>query len=65
MKYITPYVIWANFDIDFGESQDMSANYLGVSVLEYDGVELSPYYEFLLGLKEKFPVITHRNIQQI
>lgn len=65
LKYITPYVIWANYDIDFGECEDISANYLGASVLEYAGVELSPYYQFLLRLKEEFPVITHRNIQQV
>lgn len=58
MKYITPYVIWANYDVEFPEYGDMSANYLGAAVLECAGVELPPYYKFLLQLQKSYPVIS-------
>ena len=65
LKYITPYVIWANYDVEFPEYGDMSANYLGAVLSECAGVELPPYYQFLLQLREQYPVITQRNIEEL
>lgn len=53
-----PLVIWANFelkDIDLGT---MSMNYVVPTLLDLAGVELSPYYQYLLQLKENVPVLT-------
>lgn len=65
LKYITPYVIWANYDVDFPEYGDMSINYLGAALLECAGVELPPYYKFLLQMQKQYPVITYTTINGI
>lgn len=65
LMYITPYVIWANYDVEFPEYGEMSANYLGAAVLECAGVELPPYYQFLLDLQKQYPVISRYTIDGI
>lgn len=65
IKYITPYVIWANYDVEFPEYGDMSANYLGAAVLECAGVELPDYYKYLLQLQKEHPVVTRFTIEDI
>lgn len=53
--YTTPYLIWTNYSSQ--ESQeDMSANYFGAYVASAAGLQLTPYQEFLLEMKEKIPV---------
>lgn len=64
LKYITPYVIWANYDAAFPEYGSMSANYLGAALLECAGVKLPPYYKYLLELQKKYPVITHQTVEE-
>lgn len=65
LKYITPYIIWANYDIDFPEYGDMSSNYLGAALLECAGVELPPYYKYLLLLQKQYPEISRRTIEAL
>lgn len=55
-KYQTPYLIWANYDIE-EEEKDMSANYLSSYLLKIAGLEMTGYDKFLLNLSEKVPVI--------
>lgn len=62
LQYITPYVIWANYDIDMPDYGNMSANYLGAAVLECAGAELPPYYQYLLWMQKQFPEISFRTI---
>lgn len=62
LKYITPYVIWANYEAELPEYGDISANYLGAAVLECAGVGLPPYYKFLLQLLRQYPEISWRTI---
>lgn len=64
-KYITPYVIWANYDAGFSEYGDMSANYLGAAVLECAGVDLPAYYKFLLQLQKQYPEVSFRTIDEL
>lgn len=64
LKYITPYVIWANYDVEFPEYGDMSANYLGAVVLECAGADLPPYYQYLLQLQKQYPVISYHTLQE-
>lgn len=64
-KYTTPYVIWANYDVEFPEYGDMSANYLGAAVLECAGVKLSDYYKCLLQLQKEYPVLSFRTIEEL
>lgn len=56
--YSTPYVIWANYDIEEQQDVDMSANYLSSYVLNLIGADLTGYNKYLLDLQKKLPVIT-------
>lgn len=56
--YSTPYVIWANYDIEEKQDVNMSANYLSSYVLELIGADLTGYNKYLLDLQKKLPVIT-------
>lgn len=62
-KYITNYCIWANYEVDFPEYGNISANYLGAAVLECAGVQLPPYYKYLLLLMRQYPEISYRTIE--
>ena len=56
-RYETPYLIWANYDIDAEECGKLIANYLSTLLLETAGVPLNSYYSFLGGLAEELPVM--------
>ena len=56
-QYITPFVIWANYDIEEREIERLSANYLSSLVLQTAGVQMSDYDRYLLKLSEILPVI--------
>ena len=55
--YSTPYVIWANYDIEEAEL-DMSANYLSSYVANLAGLQLTGYNKYLLDLQKTIPVIS-------
>ena len=55
--YITPYIIWTNYDSDFDEIPVTSANYLGSYMLRCAGLELTDYNKFLLNEQQKVPAI--------
>lgn len=55
--YSTPYVIWANYDIE-EEELDMSANYLSSYVMKIAGNKLTGYNKFLLEMQKELPVIS-------
>lgn len=55
--YSTPYIIWANYDIE-EEELDMSANYLSSYVMKIAGNKLTGYNKFLLELQKELPVIS-------
>ena len=55
--YATPYVIWANYDIEEQEL-DMSANYLSSYVMQLAGMKLTGYNKYLLDLQKELPVIS-------
>ena len=59
--YITPFLIWANFDIDtekYKNLTDISANYLASLVLDVANIQKTPYLEFLDEMRENIPIIT-------
>ncbi|MDE6014481.1 MAG: LTA synthase family protein [Acetatifactor sp.] len=56
--YKTPFVIWANYDIPEAEGLDISMSYLGVLLQQTAGVEMTPYFRFLAGQMEEYPVVT-------
>ncbi len=57
-RYMVPYFIWANYDIESAQNVDTSVNYLAANMLKYAGVETSAYQNFLLELEEYYPVIS-------
>lgn len=63
LRYEVPYVIWANYDIAEETGADTSVNYLGAEVLKRAGVPTSAYQNFLLELKEKYPVFSAIRVQ--
>lgn len=56
-RYITPFVIWANYDIAEAEVDKLSVNYLSSLLLEQAGVQGAPYNDYLMKLSETLPVI--------
>ena len=57
-RYQVPYLIWANYDIEEGREQNTSLNYLGAKVLELAEVPTDAYQNYLLELKQSYPVIS-------
>lgn len=66
-KYITPYVIWTNYNEQMPDYGDLNASHLGAVVCELAGAELPPYYKFILRSRDAVPVfnvfsdITYQN----
>ncbi|MBO5551230.1 MAG: LTA synthase family protein [Lachnospiraceae bacterium] len=57
-RYIVPYVIWANFDIEGRRECNMSANFLGNMTLLTAGAGLDGYRAFLNDLYSRYPVLS-------
>ena len=59
--YITPFLIWANYDIDtekYKNITDISSNYLSSLLLDVANIQKTPYLEFLDELRTEIPIIT-------
>lgn len=56
--YRTPFVIWANYDIEEQSDLDISANYLGGLLLQTAGIQGNAYFNYLDELRQEYPVIT-------
>lgn len=63
LRYITPYVIWANFDIDGATDVETSANYLSSQTLQAAGIPLSDYDNYLLELASEVPVLSNASMK--
>ncbi|MCQ2431149.1 MAG: LTA synthase family protein, partial [Clostridia bacterium] len=61
-RYITPYVLWANYDIGEAEAKDVSANYLSAVLCRTAGIPMDGYQEYLLDLCEDYPVVSARSV---
>lgn len=57
-RYIVPFVIWANYDIEEQEIERLSPNFLSSLILDVAGLEKTGYQEFLSDLSQRVPVIT-------
>lgn len=56
-RHVTPFIIWANYDIEEKYIDKLSANYLSSYVLDVAGLKLTEYNKYLLKLSETLPVI--------
>lgn len=61
-RYVTPFIIWTNYDIEENDHVRMSTNYFGSYILSIAGLELTPYNQFLLELWREIPVIGYGGI---
>jgi phosphoglycerol transferase MdoB-like AlkP superfamily enzyme len=57
-RYITRFILWANYDIPTGWVDEISMNYLSTLLLQIAGLDMTEYNEYLANLYEKLPVIT-------
>ena len=57
LRYTTPFVIWANYDIPEATLNQISANYLSTLVLQTAGLPLTQYNRSLASLYQKLPII--------
>ena len=57
LRHTTPFIIWANYDIEEKQIDKLSSNYLSSLVLKVAGVKLTEYNKYLLKLAETLPVI--------
>lgn len=58
LQRATPFLIWANFPIEEKKNVMVSMNVLGALLLDTAGVNMIPYYRFLLDLSEEVPILT-------
>ncbi|MBQ3817400.1 MAG: LTA synthase family protein, partial [Clostridia bacterium] len=56
-RHITPFIIWANYDIEEQVIDKISSNYLSSLVLKTAGLKLTEYNKYLLKLYESVPVV--------
>lgn len=57
MEFITPFMIWANYDIPEGEDVMISTNYLGMLTAKMANLPMTDYMKYLAELYEEIPVI--------
>ena len=57
-RYTVPVMLWANYDIEEGYYDRISANSLSTVLMDAAGLQKSDYQSFLSGLKDTLPVIT-------
>lgn len=62
LLYVTPFIIWANYDIDEKTDIRMSSNYLGSYILQAAGLDMAAYNQFLLNIYEEIPIIGNGGI---
>lgn len=53
-----PLLIWANYPLETRDLGTISMNYVVPTLLEIAGVQLSPYYSYILDLKEQVPILS-------
>ena len=53
----TPFIIWANFDLEDKDMGTISMNYLIPTLFETAKVPLSQYYQHMLNLMEDVPIL--------
>jgi phosphoglycerol transferase MdoB-like AlkP superfamily enzyme len=57
-RYITRFVLWANYDIPEGWIDEISMNYLSTLLLQVAGLPMTDYNRYLADLYTELPVIT-------
>jgi len=64
--YMTDYLIWSNYDIDFNKIPEYtSVNYFGTNICDAAGLDLSPYQMYLLDLQSKYGYFTRHHFSDM
>ena len=56
-KYITPLIIWTNYDIEEKYLEKISANFLTLEILKAANIDIEGYWSVLNEVYEKYPVL--------
>lgn len=56
-RYVTPFILWANYNIDEGYIDRISSNYLSTLLLQTAGIKTTQYNDYLSAIYSKLPVI--------
>ena len=56
-RYITPFVIWANYDIKSEENVEISANMLGAYTLDRVGAKMTGFQKYLVDMHKQIPFV--------
>ena len=57
-QYVTPFIIWTNYELESQKIDKISANYLGAKILETANLELTDYDKLLLKTWNTIPALT-------
>ena len=57
LRHVTPFYIWANYDIEEEYIDKLSSNYLSSLLLKTAGLKMTEYNKYLLELSKTLPVI--------
>lgn len=58
LDYTVPYILWANYDVEFDAPTAMSPNYLSAVLKKSAGLGLTAWDQFRLDMLEEYPVMT-------
>lgn len=61
-RYITPLVLWTNYDIEEQYIDKISSNYIGTMILKAANLPMEPFESFLWELYQEYPVISTTGI---
>jgi len=61
----TPYLMWANYDVEWGEHEAISAYFLGALTAKYAGIELNRFYQYILHSLNYFRALTENHYVDI
>ena len=56
-NYTVPYVMWANYDVDWEEQEITSLNYLSAILKQNAGLPADSWDSFRMELMQKYPAI--------
>lgn len=55
-QYITPFVLWTNYDMEYEYIERLSVSYLPILMFEKANLPMSPYFQYISRMKEELPV---------
>ncbi len=64
LRYIVPYVIWANYDIDEGTNLDTDISFLSARVIREAGISNNAYQNFLLAYEKALNTLKESEQEQ-